>query len=60
MNWRLALVFGVVFVVVGSIYWWIQTYGVHTTDLEGATLLLVLGIAMAFGFTVLLRGSRDL
>ena len=29
-------------------------------DYEGAVLLIVLGVAMAFGFTVLLRGSREL
>jgi len=29
-------------------------------DRSGAAMLIVLGIAMAFGFSVLLRGSREL
>ena len=60
MSWRFAIVLGVIFVAVGIIYWAVQHFEVTTTDLEGAVLLVVLGVAMAFGFTVLLRGSRDL
>lgn len=60
MNWRLALILGVIFVAVGIVYWFVQRYEPSTTDLEGAVLLVILGIAMAFGFTVLLRGSREL
>ena len=60
MNWRFAVIMGVVFAAVGIIYWVVQHADLTATDYEGATLLVVLGIAMAFGFTVLLRGSRDL
>jgi predicted phage tail protein len=57
---RFAIVLGVVFVAVGSIYWFVQHYDLATIDYAGATMLVVLGVAMAFGFTVLLRGSREL
>jgi len=58
MNWRMALILGVFFVAVGIVYWFVQ--GIKTIDLAGVTMLIVLGAAMAFGFTILLRGSRDL
>jgi hypothetical protein len=60
VNWRLAIAFGAIFICVGTLYFVTQKWGVDTRDLEGVTLLLVLGIAMAFGFVILLRGSRDL
>lgn len=60
MNWRFAVVMGVVFAAVGIIYWVVQHADLTSTDYEGFVLLVLLGVAMAFGFTVLLRGSRDL
>jgi hypothetical protein len=60
MNWRLALVMGVVFAAVGVGYLSVQHFDLTAKDLMGPVLLVLLGIAMAFGFTVLLRGSRDL
>ena len=60
MNWRFAVVLGAIFAAVGIIYWVVQHLDVTSTDYEGAVLLVVLGVAMAFGFTVQLRGSRDL
>lgn len=57
--WRNALILGIIFIVVGGIYWYVN----HTTvalDLAGATMLVVLGFAMAFVFAILLRGSREL
>ena len=60
MNWRFAVVIGVVFAAVGIAYWAVQHLDLTSTDYEGFVLLVVLGIAMAFSFTVLLRGSRDL
>lgn len=57
--WRNALILGLIFVVVGVIYWYVN----HTNlglDLAGATMLVILGVAMAFVFAVLLRGSREL
>ena len=57
---RFALVAGVTFAIIGLIYWFVQRFDIPTHDLQGAVLLIVLGIAMAFGFSVLVRGSRDL
>jgi cytochrome c oxidase assembly factor CtaG len=57
--WRNALILGLIFVVVGIIYWYVQARP-KTEDSAGATFLIVLGIAMAFSFAVLLRGSREL
>jgi len=59
--WRNALILGIIFVVVGVIYFLVQGPDTGTTsDRAGATMLVVLGLAMAFGFAVLLRGSREL
>ena len=57
--WRNALILGIIFMVVGVIYWYVQLKP-QNIDLAGATLLVVLGIAMAFSFAVLVRGSREL
>ena len=58
-NWRNALILGFMFIAVGTIYWFLN--GTTTTaDKAGATFLIVLGIAMAFAFAILLRGSREL
>jgi hypothetical protein len=59
MNWRAALVLGAIFVTVGIIYLIVQGSGPFA-DRSGAAMLIVLGIAMAFAFSVLLRGSREL
>ncbi len=62
--WRNAVFLGAIFLVVGVIYALVQ--GIPTgaaqsvPDMAGATLLVVLGIAMAFTFIILLRGSREL
>ena len=57
--WRNALILGLVFIAVGVGYYFvnINTLGL---DLAGATMLIILGFAMAFVFTILLRGSREL
>jgi len=57
--WRNALVLGFVFMVVGAVYWYVQG-DTTTVDRAGATFLIILGVAMAFTFVVLLRGSREL
>jgi hypothetical protein len=57
--WRNALILGLIFIVVGTIYWYVQG-STTTNDKAGATFLIVLGLAMAFTFAVLLRGSREL
>jgi hypothetical protein len=59
MNWRAALVLGAIFAAVGIIYLLVQGSGAFA-DRSGAAMLIVLGIAMAFAFSVLLRGSREL
>jgi preprotein translocase subunit SecG len=61
--WRNAVILGAIFLVVGIVYAWLQGFGSpdqNVPDLAGATLLIVLGIAMAFTFVVLLRGSREM
>ena len=57
--WRNALILGLIFIVVGVIYWSCRREPMNI-DRAGATMLIILGIAMAFGFAVLLRGSREL
>jgi hypothetical protein len=59
--WRNAVILGIVFVVVGIAYFWLQGPDLATTsDRAGATMLIILGAAMAFVFSILLRGSREL
>ena len=59
--WRNALILGVVFVIVGIIYWYVQgSDTAPTQDRAGALMLVILGGAMAFAFSILLRGSREL
>jgi hypothetical protein len=57
--WRNAIVLGLIFVAIGALYFLVQGGG-NTLDRAGATMLIVLGLAMAFTFTILLRGSRGL
>ena len=57
--WRNALVLGVAFMVVGIAYWYLQSHP-GVIDLAGATMLVLLGVSMAFTFAILLRGSREL
>ena len=56
---RNTLVIGCFFVLVGIIYYITQGDG-PTTDLAGVTMLILTGVAMVFGFAVLVKGSRDL
>lgn len=57
--WRNALILGVAFLIVGIAYWYVQG-DQKTVDRAGVTMLILLGISMAFVFGVLLRGSREL
>ena len=57
--WRRAIVVGVAVAVVGAAYWLLQGTG-ETMDRAGATMMMALGIAMAFTFAILVRGSREL
>jgi hypothetical protein len=59
--WRNAVILGIIFVVVGVLYFSVQgpdTGG--TSDRAGVTMLVILGGGMAFVFSILLRGSREL
>jgi hypothetical protein len=58
-HWRSALVIGAIFAAVGVVYYFLQGNGVYL-DRVGATLLIILGAALAFGFTILFKGSRNL
>ncbi len=58
-TWRSAIMIGVGFMVVGVLYLVTQGAG-ETMDRAGATMLIALGVAMAFGFAIILRGLRDL
>ncbi len=58
-HWRSAFLIGGIFVVVGVLYAILQGNG-EWLDHAGATMLIVLGGAMAFAFGILLHGTRDL
>ena len=58
--WRNAIILGIIFVVIGAGYWFLQGDSILHLDAAGATMLILLGVAMAFVFTILLRGSREL
>lgn len=57
--WRNAIILGAGFVAVGLLYLVVQGDGLWL-DRAGATMLVALGVAMAFTFLVLLRGSRGM
>ena len=50
---------GAIFLVVGILYLVLNS-GTSGFDAAGAAMLMILGIAMTFAFTIVLRGSRDL
>jgi hypothetical protein len=58
--WRRAIILGILFVSVGLIYLVSQYGHPETWDFAGVTMLIFLGVAMTFTFSVLLRGSRGL
>ncbi len=58
---RQAIVLGAIPVIIGIIYWVLPyVFDVDVLDAAGATMLIALGLAMGFGFLVILRGARDL
>ena len=69
-NWRRTLIIGVIFVVVGILYFVAQGAGAclpgmthcedRTLDLTGVLMLILAGVSMVFGLAVLVRGSRDI
>ncbi len=58
-NWRRTLLLGAFFVTVGIIYFIVQGDG-RTMDRTGVTLLILTGVSMGFGLSILIRGSRDI
>lgn len=60
-SWRNALILGIIFVIIGVLYFSVQGPDTGaTSDRAGVTLLIILGAGMAFVFGILLRGSREL
>jgi hypothetical protein len=57
-HWRTALILGAVFVATGIVYLVLQT--AEGFDYAGVVMLIAVGIAMAFAFAILLRGSGEL
>lgn len=54
---RNAIAVGLLFVVIGAVYWAIPYFGNWHLDYAGVTMLVVLGIAMAVMAYVLIAGS---
>ncbi len=57
---RNAAALGLIFVIIGAIYWAVPYFGYWHVDYAGMTMLLVLGIAMGLMAYVLVAASpRD-
>ena len=56
---RNAALVGIIFVVIGIVYWAVPTIGGWHVDYAGVTMLLALGVAMAMMAYVLVAGSRE-
>ena len=56
---RNAAVVGIIFVVIGILYWGLAEIGHVRVDYAGVTMLLILGISMALMFYVLVAGSPN-
>jgi hypothetical protein len=54
---RNAIFLGLIFVAIGFVYWAVPYFGGWELDYAGVTMLMVLGIAMALMFYVLIAGS---
>jgi uncharacterized membrane protein len=54
-----AIGLGAIFLIVGLIYG-VVSWNTPGKDAAGAAMLIVLGIAMTFAFTIIVRGTRDL
>ena len=59
---RAAIVLGIVPIIVGILYWVLDTtFGTDLTiDAAGATMLVAFGLALGFGTFVVVRGATDL
>ena len=56
---RQAALVGIIFVVIGVVFWAIPTYGGWHVDYAGVTMLLLLGVAMAIMAWALVAGSTN-
>ncbi|HEY3164200.1 MAG TPA: hypothetical protein VGJ71_07550 [Candidatus Limnocylindrales bacterium] len=56
---RNAVFVGLIFVVIGFLYWALPYFAKLHVDYAGVTMLGVLGIAMALMFYVLIAGSPN-
>jgi hypothetical protein len=56
---RNAIFVGLVFVIVGGIYFGVQAAAGWTVDYAGVTLLILLGVAIAIMSYVLIAGSPN-
>jgi hypothetical protein len=56
---RNAALVGILFVIIGAIYWAVPYFGGWHLDYAGVTMLGVLGIAMALMAYVLVAGSPN-
>jgi hypothetical protein len=56
---RNAALVGIIFIVIGFIYWALPYFGHFHIDYAGVTMLGVLGIAMGLMFYVLIAGSPN-
>jgi hypothetical protein len=62
-NWRNAIGLTVIFAIVAIVYylgWGVVNPTPSAIDWTGFTMLALLGVAMGFGFIVLLKSSREL
>ena len=56
---RNAIAVGLLFVIVGAIYWAVQTFAGWEVDYAGVTLLILVGIAIGIMSYVLIAGSPN-
>ena len=56
---RNAAAVGILFVLIGVVYWAVPTLGSWHVDYAGVTMLLFLGVAMAIMAYVLVAGSTN-
>ena len=54
---RNAAMVGIIFVVIGALYWGLAELGKYHVDYAGVTMLLILGISGALMAYVLVAGS---
>lgn len=54
---RNAALVGILFVVIGAVFWAVPEFGGWHVDYAGVTMLLALGVAMAIMAYVLVAGS---